>query len=162
MKNAKGYTLVISLLLLIVMSMIGLLAVNMAVQETRIARNYEDSVVAMAWAEAGIETARVEIFKSPDPELTGFECDPANVATTTHYYPSEADPKVRYCIELLPEATRLEGDNTDTRSSGQDRSRATKTYYYKVDSYVERDTGGGTPVIIRHIQTMESQTRFTI
>ena len=156
LKNPKGFTLLASLILLVMMSLFGVVAVNLAVQETRIAANFEGTLSALAWAEAGVEAARQQILTATDPEVAGFSCDSA---ATTHYYPDAvAKYKARYCIELLSMELRASNEN---RGSGQDQGRSTKIYHYKIDSFFER-TENGQPVTIRQVQTIEQQTRYSL
>ncbi len=159
LRGRKGLTLLASLVLLIAMSMIGVVAVNMAVQEMKIAQGFESSVVSMAWAEAGIQVARRAIVTSTDPDMEGYSCDAANPGST-HWYPDETSKRVQYCIKLI--AKEIKGDR-EGRVSAQEGGTALKTYFYKVDSRVIReDTTAGTQVDIRHIQTIETQTRRSI
>lgn len=156
--SRRGITLLTSLILLVVMSLLGVVAVNLAVQETKIAQNYQGSRVALTWAEAGIQAARQTIVDSMNPDMPGYQCDP-NDPDTIHYYPDVVSRRVRFCIELL----RMElSSETDQRGSGQDAARGVKTYYYKLDSYVLRTAANGEEVILRHVQTLEQQSRYSI
>jgi type II secretory pathway pseudopilin PulG len=156
--NRRGITLLAAMILLIVMSLLGVVAVNLAVQETKIAQNYEGSRVALTWAEAGIQAARQVIVESTNPDMPGYSCDPTD-PDTYHYYPSDADRRVRYCIELLK--MELSGEN-DNRGSGQDATRGTRSYYYKLDSFVLRTADNGEEVVLRQVQTLEQQSRYSI
>lgn len=155
-RSRKGLTLLASMMLLIIMSMMGVIAVNMAVQETRIAQNYESSTVNLTWAEAGVEAARQVIVNSDDPDMVGYDCQSDQ---TTHWYPDSVRAKVMYCVELL--LTEMQSESS-ARGSGQDAARGYKTYYYKVDAFVVRTADNGQRVTLRQIQTVEQQERFSL
>ena len=157
-ESRRGLTLIVSMILLMVMSLIGVAVVNISVQESKIAQNYEGAMAALAWAEAGVEAARQKIIDAPNPDMSGYQCDPAE-PNTTHWYPDPVTRRVKYCIELLK--MEMKGD-VSKRGSGQESARGTKTYYYKIDAYVDRTTGTGEEVTIRHVQTLEQQTRYSI
>lgn len=152
--NRSGLTLLISMILLIVMSLLGVVAVNLAVEESRIAENYASSALAVAWAEAGAEAARQEIIASQNPEMRAYACTDAS---SSHYYPDTTTRNVRYCIELI--RVEIRGDASTQRGSGQDSGSVRKTYHYKVDSYSVQNDENGNEVVLRHVQTFEQQTR---
>lgn len=170
--SKKGYTLITSMVLLIAMSMMGIFAVKLAVQQTKIAKNYENSIIAMTWAEAGIEAARQKIVSSVNPAIPNHEC---TNETNEHFYPTAPTEeelnaekgslmsiprRAKYCIELI--TTSVEGQ-AGQRGSAQDGGKVIRTYFYKVDSYVTRQsTTTDEEVTIRHIQTIEQQSRYSI
>ena len=158
------------MMILVAMSMIGIAAVNLAVQDTKVAQNYQSSRVSLIWAEAGIEMARLKLSESEDPSLLGYSCDAAQ-ADSTHYYPADdpvSERRARFCIELI--ATRQES-SISGRGSGQDSAVGSTTYFYKLDSIVWNEGNPdddhdeydpGTDIVIRHIQSLESLSRLSI
>jgi|GEM_PF-4040422 len=165
--DRKGLTLLASMMILIVMSLLGVVAVNVAVRDTKIAKNYEDSRMTLVWAEAGIEIARKTIIESQNPEIPGFDCEPTNPASF-HVYPDGVpigQEKVLWCVELLD--TTQEGNNEDQRGSGQDQAGRTIKRLYKIDSYVMRPDSRSweefdSKVILRHVQSLEQHSRSSI
>jgi type IV pilus assembly protein PilX len=61
----QGATLVISLILLLVISMLGLAAAQTAIQEEKASRNDRDREVAFQAAQAALEDAELDIANSP-------------------------------------------------------------------------------------------------
>ncbi len=160
-ENTRGLTLLVSLILLVVMSLVGVVAVNMAVQEGKIAVNFQDSMRDLTFAEGGIERARQVIMASPNPELPGYDCTSDD---NTHYFPDGAqatETRARFCIELI--TVDIKG-LSEGRGSGQDQGVKTITYTYKVDSAVvrENEVDSTQEIVLRQIQTLEQQTRFSI
>lgn len=162
--NRRGLTLLTSMILLIVMSLIGVVAVDLAVQETKIADNFAGSNLAVAWAEAGAEAARLEIVNTENAEMAGFSCPESLpfAQRNYHYYPNSMNRRVRYCVELI--GMNMVGASASGRVSGQESGAVMKTYFYKVDAYsLEPDKNSQNPsendVVIRHVQTFEQQTR---
>jgi type IV pilus assembly protein PilX len=68
LNNQKGVSLIVSLILLIVISMLGLSAAQLAIQEEKASRNDNDRQVALHAAEAALEDAELDIEASPDTE----------------------------------------------------------------------------------------------
>jgi len=155
MAGKRGYTLVVSLILLVMMSLIGATAVNVAINETKIARNFESNVIAMSWGEAGVEAARQVILTSSNPEVPGYNCScEGSNPEVEHWYPNSLDRRVKYCIEYVK--VEISADNRNNRTSGQESPRVLKTYHYKVDSCVVRPDNAG--INVRQVQTIEQQT----
>ena len=118
--NRRGLTLLTSMILLIVMSLVGVAAVDLSVQESKIAENYAGANLAVVWAEAGAEAARLDITNTENPEMAGYAC-PENAAFSQrnyHYYPDNVTRRVRYCIELI--GMQMTGNASSARVSGQD------------------------------------------
>lgn len=162
--NRRGLTLLTSMIVLIVMSLIGVAAVDLSVQETKIAENFAGASLAVVWAEAGAEAARLDIVNTENPEMAGYSC-PENLPFSQrnyHYYPDTVTRRVRYCIELI--GMEMTGAGSSGRVSGQDSAGVRKTYFYKVDAYsLDTDKTSENPtdtdVVLRHVQTFEQQTR---
>jgi type IV pilus assembly protein PilX len=66
--SQKGVALIVSLILLIVISMLGLSAAQLAIQEEKASRNDNDRQIALHAAEAALEDAELDIEASPDTE----------------------------------------------------------------------------------------------
>jgi len=154
MKNLKtnnGFALLITLILLIVLSLLGVAALNTSVQEVRISANYQESIVDLSWAEAGVEAARREIAISPDPEVSQWDC---TTEEKTGIVGSVDDPKATFCVSLV----RTEIDNSTTSSgSGVDPSLRTKIFYYRIDSRVTRNGQ-----VVKWAQSLEQIARLSM
>ncbi len=149
--QTNGFALLVSLVLLVALSLIGVAALNTSIQETRIASNYQDSVSDLSWAEAGVEAARREIAISADPEVTQWNCTSPE---TTGWVPSVTNPKATFCVTHI----KTEIDNSAASSgSGAEPSMRTKIYYYKIDSKVSR---GG--YVVKWAQSLEQIARLSM
>ncbi|MGZ5802098.1 MAG: pilus assembly PilX family protein [Burkholderiaceae bacterium] len=64
--SQQGASLIVSLILLIVISMLGLSAAQIAIQEEKVSRNDRDHQIAFQAAEAALTDAELDIENSPD------------------------------------------------------------------------------------------------
>ncbi|HEY8100880.1 MAG TPA: PilX N-terminal domain-containing pilus assembly protein [Burkholderiaceae bacterium] len=64
--SQQGASLIVSMILLIVISMLGLSAAQIAIQEEKVSRNDRDRQIAFQAAEAALADAELDIENSPD------------------------------------------------------------------------------------------------
>jgi len=147
----KGFALLITLILLIVLLLLGVAALNTSVQEVRIAGNYQESIVDLSWAEAGVEAARREIAISPDPEVSQWDCSSEEKIGVVGPVGS---PKATFCVSLVK--TEIDNSSTST-GSGVDPSMRTKIFYYRIDSKVERNGQ-----VVKWAQSLEQIARLSM
>ncbi|KPJ66229.1 MAG: hypothetical protein AMJ45_04150 [Syntrophobacter sp. DG_60] len=79
LKNNNGAALIITMLIMIVLTVLGIAALMTSSIETKISRNQKSSIQAFYAAEAGIEHAKVTLKGSNngfDDELLGSDGDP--------------------------------------------------------------------------------------
>ncbi len=162
----KGSALVVTLVLVIVMSGMGVISVNQAVREVRISSSYDSSAKMLAYAEAAVTEARKKIFESPTPELVGFDCQGETddeKELSTNYWPTEYDYKQRgvgakYCITLLGSG---QSESEGAASSDTGIVYRSQDYFYKIDAYVERISDNNVPIVIKHVQSIEKFSRVS-
>mgnify|MGYP000979502410 CR=1 FL=1 len=151
LKADKGFALLITMILLIVLSLLGVAALNTSVQEVRISSNYQESILDLSWVEAGVEAARREIAISPDPEVSQWDC--TSEEKTGKVGPVD-NPKATFCVSLV--RTVLDNSATST-GSGVDPSLRTKIFYYRIDSRVTRDGQ-----VVKWAQSLEQIARLSL
>lgn len=92
MKQQNGSVLIVVMILLVVMTLLGMSSMNIATMETRMAKNYQDSVTALVEAENGLAEAANRLRTDPmgarddlenDIDLTGTGS--INIAATYDY-----------------------------------------------------------------------------
>ncbi len=152
----RGAALIMSMVLMIMLSLLGVAAMNTSVQEQRIAMAFRDSVRGLALAEAGAEMARTIVAGSTNPNLEGYNCQDA---ATTHYYPP-GDQNTMYCIDTID--ARVDNTVTDNRGSGQRAQKRKRIFVYKIDSMYRPLQSDGTPgPVVKWVQTVEQLTRIS-
>ena len=154
----KGAVLLITLLLMISLSTLGVVAVNQSVRQIRIANSFGEAAKTLTYAEAAINEARNKIYDAADPRMLGYTCADAQ---TSNYWPSKYSYDngigARYCITMVAHDT-LTVDPSGT-SGGPSSQTVTSTYYYRLDAYVERRNSLNQSIVTRQIQTLEAVSK---
>jgi type IV pilus assembly protein PilX len=81
-QRQSGFSLIVSLLMLIVIIILGVGAANMALNEERGSRNYRDRQIAFQAAEAALKDAEQELLGTA---TTSVACNPADTAHLTYW-----------------------------------------------------------------------------
>ena len=152
----RGAALIMSMVLMIMLSLLGVAAMNTSVQEQRIAMAFRDSVLGLAKAEAGAEMARAIVAGTNNPNLQGYNC---TNAASTHYWPADRT-EVMYCIDTID--ARVDNTVQNNRGSGQRAQSRQRIFVYKIDSIYRQVLADGTiGPWGKWVQTVEQLTRTT-
>ncbi|WP_085315620.1 pilus assembly PilX family protein [Derxia lacustris] len=151
-KYARGIVLIISLVMLMLLTILGIIALRSATSEERIASNIRDRQLVFELAESGLRRCQDELHgntfsRTPTPRPTG--ADPNNWAKPSNwtkensavatYSKDDADVVVQCMADevlLLPSSAQISGGNLRETRNGY---RATVKAY--------RKTGGATVMV---------------
>jgi Tfp pilus assembly protein PilX len=125
LKNSKGFTLVLALVMMFVMTIIGLSVILNMTSEISVSRNEKEAKLAFQIAEAGLQEGLARIkLPSANANYRGEPSgtvDPRNTAWSTTFSSSEADMDYDVTVEYLLE-NNVEGycdsNNTAPNNSG--------------------------------------------